>query len=365
MKTEKSAFKRFGEGLGRFARREPVYVLMLAVALFLYLISVVPGADKEEGPGAGGLTGKEPRAKTLLGDRDAVKRALAEDETAATAAAVVFIIMALLLFAGLILDFAVLVRRTGGRALLERSRAQPAVKWDLWDAVKIVILFFFSGYVMAVITALLSPVLPSGGGGGRIVSIVNATAMNLVGVCFVFYFALYRYGHKMKDLGLTAKNLLRNISYGFLGYLSVQPRHFATLIGTALALDILGRRPAPQPVFRIFLAEEKAPMLAYLSVFVAVAGPVMEEIFFRGFIYPAVRKAAGAWRAILISALLFSVLHAHLAGLLPIFILGAFLAYLYEKTGSLVPSITVHITHNLIMVFLIFFIKGISAAYSG
>ena len=88
----------------------------------------------------------------------------------------------------------------------------------------------------------------------------------------------------------------------------------------------------------------------------------MEEIFFRGFLYTAIKKETNTGQAIFISALLFSFLHAHLVGFLPILILGMFLAYLYEKTGSLVPSITVHVIHNLIMVVFIFLIKGIRFA---
>jgi membrane protease YdiL (CAAX protease family) len=38
-------------------------------------------------------------------------------------------------------------------------------------------------------------------------------------------------------------------------------------------------------------------------------------------------------------------------------ILGLLLTYLYERTGTLVSSITVHIIHNLSMVFLVFLVK--------
>jgi membrane protease YdiL (CAAX protease family) len=41
-------------------------------------------------------------------------------------------------------------------------------------------------------------------------------------------------------------------------------------------------------------------------------------------------------------------------------ILGILLAYLYEKTGSLVPSITVHITHNLASLFMVFLVKALN-----
>ena len=41
-------------------------------------------------------------------------------------------------------------------------------------------------------------------------------------------------------------------------------------------------------------------------------------------------------------------------------LLGAFLAYLYEKTGSLVPAITVHVLHNGAIMFIVFMTREIT-----
>ena len=53
----------------------------------------------------------------------------------------------------------------------------------------------------------------------------------------------------------------------------------------------------------------------------------------------------------------FAALHAHPVGFLPIMLIGAVLAYLYEKTGTLVAPITAHIVHNLCMVGFVFLLK--------
>ena len=95
--------------------------------------------------------------------------------------------------------------------------------------------------------------------------------------------------------------------------------------------------------------------------FVALVGPAIEEVFFRGFTYTAFRNRWGVRWAIVGSAALFALLHMNLIAFIPIFILGVFLAYLYEKTGSLVPSMTVHMTHNFLMVNAALFFKGIAS----
>jgi membrane protease YdiL (CAAX protease family) len=95
------------------------------------------------------------------------------------------------------------------------------------------------------------------------------------------------------------------------------------------------------------LQETKDPVVLILMAIAAViAAPVCEEIVFRGYFYPAAKKFVGPWTAGLCSALVFSAAHGSLVALLPIFILGGLLAFIYEKTGSLWATIAVHLCFN-------------------
>jgi membrane protease YdiL (CAAX protease family) len=105
------------------------------------------------------------------------------------------------------------------------------------------------------------------------------------------------------------------------------------------------------------MEEKRSGILLFLTIFVAVFGPIAEEMFFRGFMYSAIKKRLGVLSAALLSAAIFSSLHTNIVGFLPIMTLGVLLAYLYETTGSLVASMTVHIVHNSIMIGFVFFIK--------
>jgi membrane protease YdiL (CAAX protease family) len=110
----------------------------------------------------------------------------------------------------------------------------------------------------------------------------------------------------------------------------------------------------------MYLRKGAEPYLIYLTLFVAVLGPVFEEIFFRGFAYPPFRQRFGVrWAMVGVSAI-FALFHMNAILFIPIFLLGVFLVTLYEKTGSLVPSITAHICHNLIMVGLTLGFKNLS-----
>ena len=115
--------------------------------------------------------------------------------------------------------------------------------------------------------------------------------------------------------------------------------------------------PEKQPVVELFMNEKNASFLFFSSVFAAIIGPVIEEIYFRAFMYKALKRRAGLAAAAILSSAIFAALHSYIVGFVPIFMLGILLVYLYEKTGTLVASMTVHITHNLGMVFFVFLLR--------
>ena len=87
------------------------------------------------------------------------------------------------------------------------------------------------------------------------------------------------------------------------------------------------------------------PIQVLLIVF---AAPISEEVCFRGMLFGGLRERLPRLAAALISALIFGGLHAT-TGLSAVPVLVAFgfiLALLYEKTGSIVPGILLHMLNN-------------------
>jgi membrane protease YdiL (CAAX protease family) len=88
-------------------------------------------------------------------------------------------------------------------------------------------------------------------------------------------------------------------------------------------------------------------MLGFILV-VAVAAPIGEEMFFRGFVFNLLRHRTSFTSAVWLSAALFAVLHASVKNFLPILVIGVLLARLYARTGSLWSSVVMHGTFNLL-----------------
>lgn len=80
---------------------------------------------------------------------------------------------------------------------------------------------------------------------------------------------------------------------------------------------------------------------------IAVFGPVMEEVIFRRIMIDEFRKSTKrTWLAILISSLLFGLVHMNPAQIPFAFAAGIFFGWMYVQTGSMLPSIVGHIVNN-------------------
>lgn len=81
---------------------------------------------------------------------------------------------------------------------------------------------------------------------------------------------------------------------------------------------------------------------------IAIAAPVSEEICFRGMLFGGLRERLPRIAAALIAGVVFGALHA-LTGVTavpPLIVFGFILSLLYEKTGSVVPGIILHVLNN-------------------
>ena len=86
---------------------------------------------------------------------------------------------------------------------------------------------------------------------------------------------------------------------------------------------------------------------------VAVAGPVTEELVFRRAILGSMLESKMKPEiAVLISAILFALIHFNWAQAPAAIIIGVIFGWLYVRTGSLVPSIVCHIINNSLCVVL-------------
>ena len=95
-----------------------------------------------------------------------------------------------------------------------------------------------------------------------------------------------------------------------------------------------------------------SPWLIFLTGI--IIAPLVEEIFFRGFVFTGLREKYGWIPAALISAGLFAAVHLQPITIPPIFLMGLIFAYLYQRTESIWPAVIMHFATNTL---------GLAAAY--
>ena len=171
--------------------------------------------------------------------------------------------------------------------------------------------------------------------------------MGLAILIIVWRFGLRSRRLSISSLGLRPPTTSVRLS-GLLAAAALGASLLATFLYTTL-VDYLGWQklaPPDIPDGIVF------PGVASLATYEALAlwTPITEEIFFRGFVFAGLAPRLGIPRAIIVSALVFSAFHLALGVLVPIFITGVLLAWLYHRTGSLWPGIAAHAGQNALAV---------------
>ena len=156
-------------------------------------------------------------------------------------------------------------------------------------------------------------------------------------------FTIYKYKLKnFKFFGLNQPNLKRNIKFAFalIFFIYFTKFSFQLLSGKYLLVNVEQVR---------FFTSGSLWFFSLHSIIAIAIVPIIEETLFRGFFYPPLRRKFGVFGAIMISSLIFTLWHfgLNIKGLVGIFLSGVLLAYIYEKTASLIPSILVHSVTNL------------------
>ena len=135
------------------------------------------------------------------------------------------------------------------------------------------------------------------------------------------------------------------------GFLLLGVVLYFVLIGLGQVLPI----PRNLPIDQFFQTARQASIVSIVAVALA---PFMEELFFRGILYPVLARKMGTVLAILATSALFGLLHGAQLGyswaVLIIFFVGIALTTVRALTKSVAASFLVHVGYNGTLSLLLF-----------
>lgn len=86
-----------------------------------------------------------------------------------------------------------------------------------------------------------------------------------------------------------------------------------------------------------------------IIVFFCVVPAVSEEILFRGVLQTGMTRALGFTKSLVVVSALFAAAHFSVLSFIYLFIVGAYLGWIRERTNSLYPPILLHFLHNFLV----------------
>ena len=118
-----------------------------------------------------------------------------------------------------------------------------------------------------------------------------------------------------------------------------------------IILTYMGVTTQGETIYNLFGNLDSPIWLIFVGI---VLAPFVEEMFFRGFLFAGFRQQFGWKKSALFTSAIFAVAHLQPAALIPTFILGFLLAYLFHRSNSLWPGIILHFCVNSIGFCLLF-----------
>lgn len=101
----------------------------------------------------------------------------------------------------------------------------------------------------------------------------------------------------------------------------------------------------------------EAPFMA-MFLLMGILGPLNEELVCRGIFYQSYKRSGTMLQAMLLSAMLFALMHMNFNQAAYAFVIGMIAVLLVEATGSLWSSVLLHVTINIQPVFLMYMEDG-------
>ncbi len=163
----------------------------------------------------------------------------------------------------------------------------------------------------------------------------------------MFSFAMFFLWRKdlkttLKSLGIPGKTK-KNLAYTILGFVLMFV--ILPILGAVLYYyDLYDQEIVTGIVMELPL---------YILAMAVVVAPISEELLFRALLITKIRKYVPTIIAVIIAAAIFALFHVgygSVVQLIGVFTVGLILGFVYWRSGSILPSMFIHLAYNLMSI---------------
>jgi membrane protease YdiL (CAAX protease family)/uncharacterized RDD family membrane protein YckC len=215
----------------------------------------------------------------------------------------------------------------------------PQITWTLGQTVG----WFFGGLLLAVFAPLLvlpfDPELKT--------TAATLVAQGLFGAALVTVALGVASGWDRSRIGESLRRLgLRRFKPSALGWMLLLL--FGYYVAVAIFSSLVVQPEQEDISGELGVGDENVIVAITAVLLIGVLAPISEELFFRGFLFAGLRQRLSLWPAVVISGLLFGLVHAPsgITTVIPLAMLGMLLAWFYAWNGSLWPCVFMHMVNN-------------------
>jgi membrane protease YdiL (CAAX protease family) len=226
------------------------------------------------------------------------------------------------------------------------------VPWNHWDLAKAIAFVMIGSLIAGGIAVVAADSLLDPGqeyednpSALTIILLASLVAQELLLLGALVWFTARKYGAAWATLGLRKPD---RMPWWFPGALTLAA--LGVIYGWVAMMSLVGWTEDDMPA----QAFDNAGPLIVVVVAAVFMAPVIEELFFRGFLFGGLQEGWGWVLAAAVSSILFGMAHLSPYALVPFTLVGFLFAWSFRYTGSLASSIVAHTIVNTVSVAILF-----------
>lgn len=231
--------------------------------------------------------------------------------------------------------------RRGPQGMGERN--EPKLIWKVWDVLYPSVFLILCLFVVTIAAMLICGIMPGMTGDlgltarYPIAAVLISLAVYLITIFtqrLIYNRDAYRFGPRKNRWSVPKLILSTAAAFG----VSVGLNWIFAVSG------IMERFPSYTEQSTASFGGQPPALLILTTV---IAGPIAEELVFRGLTYERIRHYLGVPAAVILSSLMFGIYHGNVVQFIYASLIGILFSLYYEKSGSLHACVLAHMAMNV------------------